>query len=148
LLPQAAEVVVAGLNGDPSRQTFADLAAAAHAAARVVQPGGRVLLLSRGRPDLGPCGPALLGVDEPRRALERLGPKLTRELLPALQWARAAEHARLYLLSGLDDETAEDLGGTPLQRAEQAQRLLDAGGSVLFLDDAHKALAVVAAEEG
>jgi hypothetical protein len=67
-------------------------------------------------------------------------------LLPALQWARAAEKVHLYVLSGLDDETIEDLGATPLQSAAQAQRLLDAGGSVLFLDDAHRALAVAEEE--
>lgn len=42
---RAAETVVAGLAGDPSRQTFADLAAAAASAARVVRPGGRIALL-------------------------------------------------------------------------------------------------------
>jgi nickel-dependent lactate racemase len=145
-LPRAADVVVAGLSGDPARHTFADLAAAAHAAARVVQPGGRVVLLSQATPDLGICGPELRGVDEPARKLEKLGPKLTRDLLPALQWARAAEKVHLYVLSGLDDETVEDLGATPLQAAAQAQRLLDAGGSVLFLDDAHKALAIATEE--
>jgi nickel-dependent lactate racemase len=144
-LPRPAEVVVAGLSGDPDRLTFADLAAAAHAAARVVQPGGRVVLLCRSRPDLGPAGAALLD-EGPERAAERIERQPTRELLPALRWARAVGHARLYLLSGLDDQTAEDLGATPLERAEQAQRLLDAGGASLFLDDAHKALAVLSSE--
>jgi hypothetical protein len=47
------------------------------------------------------------------------------------------------LLSGLDDEAAEELFATPLQNAGQVQRLLDAAGSCLFLADAHKALAVL-----
>jgi nickel-dependent lactate racemase len=142
-VPEAADGVVAAVSGDPARHTFADLAAAVACAARVTQPGGRIVLLTQARPDLGPAADALLGVDEPQEALGRLKRKPTPELFPALRWAHAASRARLYLLSGLPDDVAEELFTTPLQQAGQVQRLLDAGGTWLFLDDAHKALAVV-----
>ncbi len=47
------------------------------------------------------------------------------------------------MLSGLADEVVEELFATPLQHAGQLQRLLDDSGSYLFLEDAHRALAVV-----
>jgi nickel-dependent lactate racemase len=135
-----ARVVVAGLSGDPARQTFADLAAAAACAARAVEPDGRVVLLCRVAVGPGAGGDVLVGAGDPERALKALHPLRSLEMLPALQWADAAQRARIYLLSGLSDETAENLFATPLADAAQVQRLLDAAPSCLFVDDAHKAL--------
>lgn len=140
--PELADVVIASVSGDPARQTFADLAAAAESAARVVQPDGRIILLSQTRPDLAAASETLLRADDAPAALGRLRRKTTLEQVPALRWAGAAGRARVSLLSGLDDDTAEGLFATPLQDAAQVQRLLDAGGSCLFLEDAHKALTV------
>jgi nickel-dependent lactate racemase len=141
--PEPAELIVAGLSGDPARHTFADLAAALASAARVVRAGGQIVLLSE-------AAPTLRGEAEPFRAgegealLERLRRKPTREMVPVLRWARGVGQARVYLLSGLEDETVEDLSATALHRAEQVQKLIDAAGSVLFLADAHKMLTEIA----
>jgi nickel-dependent lactate racemase len=140
----AADVVVAGVSGDPARHTFADLAAAAACAARVARPGGRVVLLSEVAAAPGKELDPLREADDPDELAARLGSNPALEQLPAARWAAAAAHARLTLLSGLDDETVEELFATPLHGAAQVQRLLDAGGSYLFLDDAHKAMAVLA----
>jgi hypothetical protein len=142
-VPRAADLVVTSLSGDPARHTFADLAAALAAAARVVQPDGRIALLSRARPELGPAADLLREAEDPEAALRQLRHRHTAEFVPALQWVQAASRAHVYLLSDLPDETVEDLFATPLQHASQVQRLIDAGGSCLFLPDAHKALAVV-----
>jgi nickel-dependent lactate racemase len=139
---RSPDVVVAGLAGDPSRQTFADLAAAAACAARVVQPGGRIALLCQARPDLGGAE-VLRAAEGPREVLDRLRGQGDLDLVPALRWAGAAQHARLYLMSALDEEAVEDLFATPLRKGGEVQRLLDAGGSCLFLQDAHKALVIV-----
>jgi nickel-dependent lactate racemase len=142
-VPRRADVVVAGLSGDPARQTFADLAAAAACATRVARPGGRIVLLSQARTGSTAGLDLLRQAEEPAEVLARLQGKHTLELAPVLQWAGAAAHARIALLSGLPDEAAEELFATPLSGPAGAQRLLDAGGSCLFLEDAHKALAVV-----
>jgi nickel-dependent lactate racemase len=142
-VPQAADLVIASLSGDPARHTFASLTAALACAARVVQPGGRIALLTKATPPLGTEVDMLRGADDPRELLQRLRGKQTVELAPVLQWAGAASQARINLLSGLPDETVEELFATPLHEAREVQRLLDAGGSCLFLPDAHKMLAVV-----
>ncbi|HWG46928.1 MAG TPA: hypothetical protein VN688_29465, partial [Gemmataceae bacterium] len=142
-VPQAADLVIAGVSGDPSRHSFADLAAALACAARVVQPGGRIVLLSQANPPLGSDGDLLLGAEEPQTVLNQLRGKHTIELVPVLQWAGAAAHANINLLSGLPEETVEELFATPLNDARQVQRLIDAADSCLFLPDAHKMLAVV-----
>jgi hypothetical protein len=111
----------------------------------VVRPDGRLVLLSRARPELGPAADLLREAEADRAVLQRLRRRPAPELVPALRWAGAASQARIYLLSGLPDETAEELSATPLEHAGQVQRLIDAGGSCLFLEDAHKTLAVVEA---
>jgi nickel-dependent lactate racemase len=145
-LPRRADLVVAALSGDPARHTFADLAAALACAARVVQPGGRVVLLTQANPSLGAGADVLLAADEPREALERLGRQPSLEQAAAVQWARAACQAGTYLLSGLPGDTVEELFATPLEHPGQVQRLLDTGGSCVFLQDAHKTLAVIEGE--
>ncbi len=46
-------------------------------------------------------------------------------------------------MSDLADDLVEDLFATPLRKGSEVQRLLDAGGSCLFLQDAHKAIVEV-----
>jgi nickel-dependent lactate racemase len=141
-VPQPADVVVASLSGDPERQTFADLAAAAASAARVVRPGGRIILLSEARPDLGRGGDVLRQADEADEAAERLRQLPPEERAAATLWAGAAAHARIALLSDLDGDVVEELFATPLTEAAQVQRLLS-GASCLLLDDAHRTWTVV-----
>jgi nickel-dependent lactate racemase len=142
-VPRRADVVVAGISGDPARHTLADLAAALANAARVVRAGGRIVLLTAARPDLGALGDALRAAGDAEAAAAALAHP-TLEQWPALLWARAASQAQVALLSGLPGDTVEDLFVTPLEHAGQAQRLLDAGGSCLFLADAHNTLTSVA----
>jgi nickel-dependent lactate racemase len=141
---QPADVVIAGLSGDPARHTFADLARAAACAARVVRPDGRIVLLTQANPDTTPETAFLMEMEEPQAALKRLHKEPSLEMIAALQWANAATRARLYLLTAWPDERVEELFATPLEHAQQAQRLIDAGGLCLVLDDAHKTLAVPA----
>jgi nickel-dependent lactate racemase len=142
-VPRPADLVIAAISGDPSRHTFPVLAAALAGAARVVQPGGRIALLSQAKPVLGADVDLLRGADDPREILKQLHHKQTLELAPILRWAAAAAQARLNLLSGLPDDSVEELFATPLHTAREVQRLIDTGGTCLFLPDAHKMLAVV-----
>jgi nickel-dependent lactate racemase len=137
-----ADTVVATISGDPHRPDFADLARAADTAARVVRPDGRVVLLTQVEPALGEGAKLLRETDDPEEALRLLEERRPADLAAARQWAEAARKARLFLLSGLPDTTAEELFATPLQHARQAQRLLDAEGTWLLVPDAHRALIV------
>ncbi len=100
-------------------------------------------MLAGGIPTLGKEIDFLRGVDEPEKALVQLRREPSLERVATMRWAGAAAHARLYLLSGLEQQVVEDLWATPLSDVSQVQRLLFAGGDALFLDDAHRALAAV-----
>jgi nickel-dependent lactate racemase len=135
-----ARTVVATLSGDPARHGFAELAQALACAARVVEPDGRIAILSRAEPALGEGAAIMRQAEEPGEALKRLADRKPADVAWASQWARAADRAKVYLLSGLDVDVAEELFATPLDHPGQVQRLLDAEGSCLILPDAHKSL--------
>jgi nickel-dependent lactate racemase len=137
------DTVVAGLSGDPARHGFAELADALSCAARVLRPNGRILLLSEARPAAGPSSALLGEADDPAAALAEIKRQKNYELRAAWQWATVAQQARIFLLSGLDDDTVEDLFAVPLKDLGQAQRLVAASEACLFLGDAHKSLALV-----
>jgi hypothetical protein len=143
VVKQSADLVVATLAGDPARHDFAALAAALAAAARVVTPNGRIVLLSQAKPTLGPALELIRQADSPQDALESLADHDLPDRTAARQWLEATRHARVYLLCDLDRELGEELFVTPLDRAEQAQRLVNAAASCLVLPDADKTLSVL-----
>ena len=139
---QPADIVVAGIGGSPAGHGFAELARALACASRVVKPRGRIVLLSQAQPALGPGAQLLRQADEPSAALKELRRQKAADIGSAFQWASAAEHANIFMLSRLEPDIAEELFTTPLNDATQVQHLLE-GAMVLFLDDAHKSIAVI-----
>jgi nickel-dependent lactate racemase len=139
-----ADTVIAALSGDPAGHTFDDLARAFACAARVVKPRGRIALVCAAQPDLGRAG-ALLRADNAGRVLDALRKQTSGEVAAVFQWASAAEQATLFLMSRLPAESAEEMFTVPLEHREQLQRLVTAGGTCLFLPDAHKTMAVLRA---
>jgi nickel-dependent lactate racemase len=137
-LPRRADLVLVALSGDPARHTFADLASAAASASRVVQTGGRIVLLCEATPHLGPDVQMLLRADDPQTAAKELLRAGSVHRGPALQWASAVAHARVSLLSGLPGQTVEDLFATPLDDEAQARRLVSAGGEIAILHDGQR----------
>ena len=137
-----ADIVVAGIGGNPAGHGFAELARALSCAVRVVKPRGRIVLLSQVHPALGSAAQLLRQADEPSAALKELRRQKAPDIGPAFQWASAAEHANIFMLSRLEPDIAEELFTTPLNDVTQVQHLLE-GAMVLFLDDAHKSIAVI-----
>jgi len=138
-----ADLVVAGISGDPARHTLDDLARAFACAARVVKPHGRIVVLSGAEPAESAPQRLLSQATEPREVLQFLHKHKTPDMEAAFLWASAAQHGSLYLLSNMLPAAAEELFNTPLENAAEVQRLVDAAESVLFLPDAHKMMAVV-----
>jgi hypothetical protein len=143
-LPRRADNVVVSLRGDPDGHTWDDLAAALATATRVVRPDGRIVLLTAASPELDPAFEILREEDDPRDALRELQKHPTLETAAALRWVQAACHARLAVWSHLDEYLVEELYATPLTARDEVQRLLDAGGMTIVLEDAHKMSLTVA----
>jgi nickel-dependent lactate racemase len=138
---EAADLVIAAIRGSGS--LFADIAQAALNASRVLRPGGRIVLLTDIEPELGPALQIVRHEEEPRAAKQRIAAEKTADLEAGYLWTSVAEKAKLYLLSRLPIEVAEELYATPLERPTQAQKLIAAAERVIVLPDAHRTLATI-----
>jgi nickel-dependent lactate racemase len=142
---EPADVVIASLTGDPARLTFADLARALANATRVVRMGGKIVLLTEAAPQISPAIEVLTQSEDAGLAVRRFQKEMPEEAEAGFLWATAATHAKLYVLSGMPEETVEEMFAVALQHATQVQRTLSGAGSVLLLPDAHLTLASVKA---
>lgn len=142
-LPRRADVVVVAVSRDPAQQTFADLAEAAYTASRIVQPGGRIVLLSGANPQPGVGAETILNADEPEAAVQALAKAAAFGSGAALRWAQAVSHAHVSVLSAMPGQLVEDLFATPLDGEDQVQRLLTAGDCAI-LQDGERMVAEVA----
>ncbi|SIN80513.1 protein of unknown function [Singulisphaera sp. GP187] len=132
-----AELVVAGIGRPGIPTTLEELADGLSTAARLVERGGKIVILSRAAGGLGPAFQKLVGVDNPRVALKALrGHEADLDYSAARSLASALAWADVYLLSGLKPDDVEDLAMVPLERAEEARRLVSASRSCLFLSQA------------
>ncbi len=142
-VPEKATVVIATVSGAADRVTFADLARAAACAARVVEEGGRIVLLSDAPPQLGAGAQMLRTLDGPRTPLRRLEREKPADWAACKQWVFAARTASMFVASGYPDDVVEELFATPLHTPAELQRLMDSAGSVLIIPDAHKSKVTV-----
>ena len=138
-----ADIVLAGMGGDPACHGFDELARAFACAARVVKPQGKIVVLSAAQPDLGKEADWLRQADDPGTVLHALHQHKTPDLQSVFLWASAAQQASLYLLSRLPAEIAEELFTIPLNSADEVQRLVAGQASCLVLPDAHKTMAIL-----
>ncbi len=134
-----ADVVIAGITGT----SLDDVARAFLAASRVVATNGSIVVLSEAASAPGPGLEMFRRHDDPALALSMLLQENPSDLTTAFMWATAANQARLYLLSGLTPDVAEELFAIPMQQAEQVQRLLTANAACALLPGADKALAIL-----
>ncbi|MBP3957965.1 DUF2088 domain-containing protein [Gemmata sp. G18] len=142
-IEEEVDTVIASVSGEPGNVTFSDLAKAAATAARAVKKGGRIALLTTAAPDLGPGAELLRKLDGPAGAKKFLAREKPEDWAAASLWVYAAKSASLFLASGYPDAVAEELFATPIRTQSEAQRLIDTGGTVLLIPDAHKAMITV-----
>jgi nickel-dependent lactate racemase len=146
-LDEPVPTVILGLAGDPARHGFGELAQALACAARVVEEGGRIVLLTQAMPPLTAGAEMLREAGNPAKALDALRQQAPPDLAAGFQWASAAQKAQIYLLSNLPADVVEELFATPLDKASQVERLVGTGRACLFLADGHKTMAEVKAEK-
>ena len=134
------DTVIVAISGPPEQVTFLDLAKAAACAARVVRKGGRIAILTSAAPELGAGARLLRSMDGPTGAKRLLAQEKPDDWAACLLWAFAAKNHSLYLASSYPDDVAEELFTTPIRTASEVQRLIDGGGKVLVIPDAHKTM--------
>jgi lactate racemase len=132
-----AELVVAGIGGPGLPATIDDLAAGLATACRLVQHGGKIVVLSRVQGAVGPAMRSLIDADDPqKRAAALRGHEGDDDYLAARKVAQALAWADVFVLSELGPELVEDLSLIALEHPEQARRLVAKSGSCSFVSQA------------
>jgi nickel-dependent lactate racemase len=135
-VPRRASLVVAGIEGGPTQQTWQNLGRALAAAATVAEEGGAIALCCdlAGTPGIGmQC---LAHHDSHEAALRRIRKDRPDDTLPAMQLAETLEDHRVYLLSRLEGELVEQLDMAPIGDREELIRLIRHHPSCIVLADA------------
>ena len=145
-VPRRASLVVATLPGGRPQQSWTNVARGLDAAQRIVQENGTIAVCCDLRSKPGPSLKKIAradSLDAARRAVQR---DHTYDALPAVQLIRALQHARVYLLSRLDEDVVESLGLAYVACPEEVTRLAAHHDSCILLQNAHRAVARVAEE--
>jgi hypothetical protein len=146
--PARAEVVVAGVGRPGAAATLEDLAHALTTATRLVQHGGKIVVLSRASGPIGPALRRLIDADDPKNAAASLrGLEGADDYPIAHRLARALAWADLFVYSALEPQVVEDLSIVALERPEQARRLVANSGSSSFVSQAELTIAEVDGDE-
>jgi len=143
-----AELVVAGIGGPGIPATMDDLAAGLATACQLVQHGGKIVVLSRVRADIGPAVRSLIDLEDPkRRAAALRGHETDDDYVAARRLAQALAWADVFVLSDLEPDLLDGLSLVALEDPEQGRRLVARSGSCSFISHAELTRAVVREED-
>jgi hypothetical protein len=138
--PQSrAEIVVAGVAGEGAHTSLEALAEGLAVATRLVQHGGKIVILSRASGAIGPAMRRLIDAGDAERGSTLLhGHEKDDDFHLASRVARAVSWADVFLYSRLPRDLVEDLSMVPIEKPEQARRLVAQVHSATFLSFADR----------
>lgn len=131
--PFAASLVVAGIVGGATDQTWDALSRAVAVAAKWCEDDGAIVVCSELASPPGVGVRRLAASEDPQDVLRWLRKNAPADAGAATALAAALSERRVYLLSRLDDETVEELGITPLVDGGEISRLARAHDACLLL---------------
>lgn len=137
-LDQRVELVIAAVEADASGHHWEQVARAADVARRLVEQGGRIVLLTELNEQPGPGLQLLRSQRSARAALRPLREQKPHDVVIASRIARAADWAHVSLASCLPDDLVEDLFLSPLHEMAEVQRLLDTDDATALLGSAQQ----------
>jgi nickel-dependent lactate racemase len=145
-VPHRSSLVIATIEGDRTEQTWENFARALSTALAAVDDAGVILLCTDLRCLPGPALQTLTTLNEAPEALREIRRARSPDALSAALLAEARDRIQVYLLSGLDGETVEELGVGYVSQEEEVDHLCQQFDSFLVLADAHRAGVAVEVE--
>ncbi len=139
-VPRRASLVIAGIEGGPSQQTWQNVGTSLALAGGLVEEGGAIALCCELSAPPGPAVQQLVGARSRRDAMRHIRKELPEDLLQATQLAEALDRADVYLLSRLDDSMVEDLEMAPISDHAELVRLAHRHRSCILLSNAPHAM--------
>jgi nickel-dependent lactate racemase len=130
------EVVIAAIDHESGPHAWEQLGAAVQVARNLVARGGKIVVLSDLHAELPEGLEMIRSSENARDAIRPLRKTAPPDLVCATQLASAADWARIYLLSGLEDDVVDELFLTPVSNETEVRRLLNGETRCLFLEAA------------
>ncbi len=138
-IEERPDLVVASIESDAGGHGWEQVGRALSVCRSLVAREGRILLLTDLDESPGDGLSLLRGADAPADAISPLQSLAPSDLMPATQCAEAADWARVYLLSQLDNDLVEDLFITPVENLDEVGRLLALPGRCVIVENAQHA---------
>jgi nickel-dependent lactate racemase len=145
-ITERADLVIAAIEGGQAHQTWENVGRVLERAGRLVDDGGAIAVCCELSAPPGPAMQLLMGAPSRDAALRHIRRENPRDLLPAMQLARALESHRVYLLSRLDAEIVEGLEMIPVESPGDVCRLAQRSRSCLVVANALRAIVRVEGE--
>ena len=139
--------MIAGIGAPGARTGLPELVDGLVTASRLVHQGGKIIALSRAGGTIGPSLQRLQDAADSRTFSQALrGHESDADSVSGRLLAQVLAWADVYLLSGLDPQSVEDLSMVPLDRDRDAVRLVAAARSCILMSQAELTRAVVGQE--
>lgn len=139
-IAERAGLVVASIEGGRDEQTWDNLARALFAALAAVSDDGAIVLCTKLCCEPGPAMQRLTAMDDDQAILRDIRRDRSPDAVAASLLVQARSRAKVYLMSGLDESTVEDLGVGFVTREEEINRLVRQYDSCILLGNAHRAM--------
>jgi nickel-dependent lactate racemase len=135
-LDMRADMVVAAVDADSAGHGWDQIGAALATARNLVAKGGKIVLLSEldAEPEIGI--ELIRKSESPRSALAPIRKTAPVDMIPARQFASAADWARVYLVSKLPTGMVDELFMVPIENDRELARLLGGEDSCVILGSA------------
>jgi nickel-dependent lactate racemase len=135
-LDERADLVIAAVDADCAGHGWDQIGAALATARKLVARGGKIIVLSEldAEPEIGM--ELIRKSQSPRSALQPIRRQAPVDMIPATQFANAADWARVYLVSKLPVGMVDELFMVPVEDDRELNRLLAGDDSCVILDSA------------
>ena len=136
LLPERADLVLAAVDADSAGHGWDQVGAALATARRLVAKGGKIVVLSEfeAEPEIGM--EIIRRSQTPREALQPIRKQSPVDMIPATQFAMAADWARVYLMSKLPIGMVDELFMVPVENDRELGKLLANDDACVILESA------------
>ena len=143
-LPQRASLVIAGIEGGASAQTWDNVGRALANCRGAVQDDGAILICTELRTRPGDALNQLSQFQDIDEAFRTIHKQSSPDAAIAAELLRALESNQVFLLSDLERDVVEELGIVPIEDDDEIRRLVSRYPSCTIISNAHLARVTVA----
>ncbi len=135
-LRERADLVLAAVDADSAGHGWEQIGAALAVACKLVAKGGKIVILSEldQEPEIGM--EIIRRSQTARAALQPIRKQAPVDMIPATQFASAADWAHVYLMSKLSGDMVDELFMVPLENERELAKLLANQDSCVILEGA------------